>query len=528
MHWFDDFAKSAAGNGPSRASVLGGLASLVAGSALVPATSASAGAATPFGTKVSGGARVISGYVPKRKQSRFSRNSQRGACSLTIGPPDVMMFSAAASTLRITVRHETSGNEGRARAFGGRAVVEITDGGESLLHVEAQLDSGSARGATLSFRYGSRVRGASQATFVAKNQLLSGTIDGRTLRAFSTASGAPSSTALQDGGSMEIDVEPELRTKLSALQTEITRSLSTCRSAHRTERVRDVATHDPLVLHDAVRAVRHFLVAQANGLIPQYGSLQNSGVLGGEPQTPNCYDAVDNAGVDVSGCIAGAIAGGFLCPPCVAYAVYGCLTTYAAALAAFEAPGGACNQVGCNGAWSPGPKSCDTGTTCCGQNDCCAAGETCGPLGFCCPADAPVSCGSDYDDAYCCPPNTICTANRTCQSCPTGQVFLGGQCCFSICGTQCCQSQQATCNQATGQCVNPSFGTPAPTPSGPKIRSIPRCTRLSGTVVCHAPNADGTSDDLCCAPGLNCCSGTCCPPGQTCGGGNMTCGVWIR
>jgi hypothetical protein len=532
MHWFDDFAKAAAGNRPSRSAVLSGLASMVAGAAVAPlAGPMNAAFARPRShpsTLVPGGARIVPGIVP-RHRARRKTTTERGPCSTTTGQTNSLTFSASASSLRLTIRHDFSladPSRRSASAFSGTTVVDITDGGASLVHLETRFNSLHASApldATFTFRYGSNLRGISSAVLTARNGTVTGTVDGRKLKSFAVTGGAPSDVRLSDNRPLALEADARLREAMPELAAAVRSGLSTCASPSSLHRARDqrIAGTNGALLDDG-RAIRPFEVADGSD---QSVGAQNCATFG-EVETTNCYNAFTNAGLALSGCIAGALVGSWLCPPCAAYAILGCYTTWGAVMAAMYLQGGACNQVPCGG-WNGGPKSCDFGDICCGQYDCCPSSDICTSMGFCCVPSAPLACGTNEDNGFCCPSDTVCGQNQQCVGCPQGQVSHNGQCCNLLCGNECCQSAEATCDQATGKCVYPNFGTPAPKP--PRIR-IDRCARFSGLVTCQAANWDNTTVDICCAPGLNCCAGKCCPPGQTCGGSqaNFGCGRWIR
>jgi hypothetical protein len=533
LHWFDDFTKAVAGGRPSRSAMLDGLARLAAGAALAPLAAGATPAFARAGSAVGGSRRpTVPGISRKRRWNRPG-TLQRGPCSFTAGSTNSLNFSATSSSLQFSLSDSlTPEDSSRAPSLGGHLAVDVTDGGESVLHVESQFahwhpSTEKALDATLTFRYGSKVRGISNATLSAQGGRIGGTIDGRALTPFEAHGAAPSSIRLSDDRKLAVDADPDLRDKLSDLAAVVKHGFESCGSTPKLQHVRE---HRPpeanSSLRSPARATRAFDLAQvqpASGYIPGTPTGQNTGIFVGE-ETPNCYNAFTNAGTLVAGCIAGAIAGGFLCPPCAAYAVFGCYTAYAGALAAMELPGGACEQVPCSSG-NAIPNSCDNTFTCCGQYECCPSGDFCAPMGICCPSSATVVCGTTYDDGFCCPSDTICGPGQTCVGCPQGQVAQNGQCCNFLCGNDCCQSSQATCDHAAGKCVYPSFGTPQPQPT--RRRSL-LC--IAGGVACAAPNYDGTTTEVCCSPKVNCCAGKCCPPGQICGGGaeNFGCGVWIR
>jgi len=473
--------------------------------------------------------RRVPGVVPRRKW-KGAAAFDRGPCSFTVGSSSSLKFSASAGSLTLTLA-DSIASDGAA-AIGGGFTVDVTDGGSSVLHVESHFsrwEQAAERGpeAALTFRYGAAVRGISEASIRLSGGSIEGTVDGSRLASTALHGEAPSSIRLADGRDVVVEAGA-LRERLSELSSVVKRGFDACGVPARRRPTREIreSVH-AATLRDGERETRPVEIAQvpiANGYIPGSPTGQNSGGWL-DPSTPNCYNAFTNAGVAVDGCLAAAITGGFLCPPCMAYAMWGCYTAYGAALAAMDISGGSCEQVACSGGTLP--NSCDTTFTCCGQSDCCPSGDTCTPLGFCCPSDAPLVCGSTYDNGYCCPANTVCGPNGDCQQCPGGQIPHDGQCCNFLCGDDCCQDPLATCDQAAGKCIYPNFGTPSPRP---KRNPLDICVRTSGSVICRAYNGDNTYKNICCPPNVACCAGKCCQPGEQCGGTGdaFRCGVFLR
>jgi hypothetical protein len=523
MHWFDDFTKGAAGKGPTRSAVLEGIARLAAGAAIAPLATHPALADTRA-------ARIVAG-MPRRKSKRPGTIT-RGPCSFTFGDAASTSFTANAASLEVTIESRFSSDDSsRSAASSGWFTIDITDGGEPVVHVESKFagwhpNDRKAPDATTSIHYGAKVRGVKHAELRIQNGRAGGTIDEHELAGFDVHGAAPDSIRLTEGRAVSIEADKELHDRLAALDGAVKRGFATCAPLPKRQHVRERRSFEAGPWRSIARAIRGVEIAQvgvANGILPGYPTGQNTGIAAaphGDQETSNCLEAAGSAANDWLACLWAATVGGLFCPPCMVYGYTGCTSAYSGAIAVMELPGGACEQVPCSSG-SPVPNSCDTTFTCCGQQECCPAEWTCTQFGFCCQPGSSVVCGSSYDTGYCCPSNTVCGSNNSCVSCPQGQIPLDGQCCSSICGSECCYGTLATCDQAKGKCVYPSFGTPTPTA---KKYSFDRCTRTSGFVTCQAPNADNSKTDICCPPGVNCCAGKCCPPSQYCGGSGATLG----
>jgi len=313
-----------------------------------------------------------------------------------------------------------------------------------------------------------------------------------------------------------------------------------------------------------------FVVADADRAPAQYGGsagIENQNDYGA-PSTPHCDSCMNAAANQATGCweTLGADLL-FGCAPCIAAAIQCQAEATAAALGCWI-PGAGCMETVC------GPSDgCDTGDTCCGSK-CCTGNAVCvGNPSTCCPPGYTTACsgssgpfcctsgqmccgnylccdeGSNCCGTFCCPHESACCGQACCEAgsvcgnaaqslcCPSGYSVCGSGCCppnavcrdgvccaGAFCGDQCCVNGQL-CNQSTGQCYYPSFGTPAPKPSGSKFIQC-----LHGFSMCHSSYRDGSTKDVCCTPGLACCAGTCCAPGQQCGGGGaeLACGNWIH
>ncbi len=518
-HWFDEFAKAFAENRLSRGAALRGAAQVALGAALgavvPPGTSNSVKAhgpmENPLQTPAPGKLRRTPGISSRGKMFQPA-TVQRGACSISSGPQTVSTFASEASMLRLTIRREYSNGatrKGHHLSLTGQTVVELTDKGATVFHLESSFAHWNPHAVkhpdtTMNFRYGSSVQGASTSVITFAKGKMSGTIGAHTIASLTTHGSAPASNKLSDGHEFALVAETSLRQRMPELIAEMKRSSATCGAPAHPRRQRT-----------GERVHQGVLLANANGDLPGNPTIptgQNSGPLGGQTKTPACYNSSLDADTALSGCLVAAFSGGFLCPPCVAYAVWLCDSSWGAALADFEAPGGACNEVTCTYEdWDPGPKSCDTGYTCCGKYECCPTGYVCSPLGMCCPPEASRQCGTTYDTAYCCPADSLCGPHGDCLSCPAGQIAWDGICCdkqhahADQNGKQFCCSVAGWCGD---RCCSP-FGPATPKPTkGPNI-----CLRPS--VPCYS-TLDGVRHSACCEPNQTCCGDQCCSKGLTC------------
>jgi hypothetical protein len=540
LPWFDDFTKAVAGGRPTRSAMLDGLARFAAGAVLSPVVPVGAVIAqSERRTTVLHGPRAVPGKRPRRRRMQPSVVT-RGPCTFTDSTTSALDFSASSSSLRLKVHQELllgAGSPQRGRSRTTRVVMDVTDRGASVMHLEARFNGvnphlSQISDGALNIRYGSKVRGASSAALTARAGRIEGTLDGRRLQPHAAGGSAASTARFADGKPVALTIEPALRAALSGLVDATKRGLATCRahptSHHRSRRPR--STHADASLRTLTRELRPFEVADyVEGYDDGSAGGQN-GDPGGAYQTPDCYAATVNLGLTFDGCIAAALVSAIFCPPCAWNAMLACYGAFAGAEFAMNEAGGACNEVPCQGqGFSFPPKSCDHGTICCGQYDCCPSGDICAPQGFCCTPDHPLSCGTNEDDGFCCTADRICGQNNQCLGCPQGQIAQNGQCCNFLCGSDCCQSADATCDHATGRCVYPNFGGASPRPT--RRGGIDMCTRTSGLTLCTSPNFDTTTTNICCRPGVNCCAGQCCNPGEQCGGNSAAtfrCGRFIR
>jgi hypothetical protein len=181
-----------------------------------------------------------------------------------------------------------------------------------------------------------------------------------------------------------------------------------------------------------------------------------------------------------------------------------------------------CSSGNCSFGPKPAGTACDDGDACTQTDTCqsgtcvggnpvvCTALDQCHDAGTCNPANG-VCSNPNKANGSACSDGNACTQTDTCQN---------GTCVGDnpvICQPQSECHDAGTCNQATGQCSNPT--KPNGTPCGTFVNSfcsngICQCTPATQAQACLGGSLCGTRSDGC-GGSYNC--GTC-PVGQTCQG----------
>jgi len=493
--------------------------------------------------------------------------------------------SAGGSSLTLVVHHRSvvkgSGHDLTAVATD---TIEVTSGGASVVRVESKRNfarTGARTSGTMRFAYGSAVKGISAATLsyegssIRSNVTPSSTESSQSVRSLRTLH----SQFASDAAPVAISVDHAIYDGIQSLMRRFTSERKLCASKRprlmtEPKATRSTTSRGNFFKTFGKRASQRGTIVIADDTTDRgpatYGGsagLENQNEYGA-PSTPNCDSCMNAAASQAVGCWETlGVDLLFGCAPCIAAAIQCQAEATASALGCWI-PGAGCMQTICG----PG-NGCDTGDTCCGSK-CCTGNAVCvGQPSTCCPpgyttacsgANGPFCCsngdtccgndvccegGSHCCGNFCCPQGSACCGQSCCSSgsacadpsqslcCPADYSVCGSNCCpphaicrdgvcceGAFCGDQCCVNGQL-CNHASGQCYYPSFGTPAPRPSGSKFM-----TCLHGFAMCHSAYRDGSTKDICCTSGLGCCAGTCCGPGEQCGGNGaeLACGNWIH
>jgi len=529
LHWFDEVTKSLAVERTQRATLLKGLGALAAGAFLGPfAGPRQAGLAQPRPGLARSQDRALLRVkgIPRPAPARLNE-VVHGPCTFRFGPENSFSFSATSSSLELTMQHDFSPKRTSKSAplsITGRFAAVITSGGQQLLHFQTQFEPVVANAtnvpdATMTFRYGTRVRGLANAALAVRGGTLTGTIDGRDLRPLALRENLPQGAAsTSDGRPVSVEIDAALRDSLNELISTAKSSLGTCRAriSHPLRRARAIGAEPgtkPRLEAAVRRASVDFVVADS----PDYTNVENQNGQGQGAGTHDCgvgkQDVMSGFGVCCIGVVAAAFFGG---PAAAAEAYEACEVSAATAFGALLVPGAACNEVPC-GVGIEGdvaslgffvlPRSCDSSYTCCGDTQCCPKGDVCTPEAVCCPSTAPIGCGETRP--FCCPPSFVCSNDQTCVGCPGGRIAHKGQCCDFLCGDDCCDSSEIC---KAGMCTpQPLRGGPPPaTPVAKRNLCLPP-PRGTGGVICRSLNLDGSpAPDVCCPAGMDCCAGKCC------------------
>jgi len=546
MHWFDELTLALARRSPRGAAVKR-LGWLTAGAMLSPLTAGSASAGPVPLKSAPPGRRPIQGIRRTRAATQL-RPISAGPCTFRFGKSNELAFSVSSSSLRMSVRHDYSVRRASRSApisVGGSTTIEVMSGTESLLQWKSSYAPSAANAkqppnASMNLQYGARVRGLSSATMAVHSGIVTGRVNDQPIAPPATRSATSTkATKLASGRDLTVEVNETLANEVNRLVATAKGDLQSCRpKKHHLQHVSERAPAPQAIPRAAFMRGSSFILADAPDLNDccQNGSGMGSG-------TAHCATGSQQVMTDLAVCVASAIGSAFFCPPCGVAAVSECYEALGRDLVALYIPGiGACDEVPCGlqadfNTTQFGIRSCDYGSSCCGDNLCCPSGDVCTSQKICCPASAPVGCGDTRPfccpsgwicagDQLCCPPGQV-VVNGTCQNCPAGQVARNGSCCSNPCGENDCCVNGELCNQQTGTCYYPSFGHATPRPTIPPLQ---RCPSFGGKVSCAAPNADHTTSYVCCAPNVTCCAGKCCDVGQTCGGtgSSFGCGFWIK
>ena len=488
--------------------------------------------------------------------------------------------SAGGHTLTLTVHHRTvvSGT-GQALSALATDTIEVTSDASRVVRVESKrnLEHGQNQSSgTMRFEYGEAVHGISGATltFVGSSvhSQLAPSSTGQTV--VSRTRRSLNAQFARDAAPVAISVDSGMYDGIKTLMDRFARERKTCAGVKPrfVTGIRKVSNRATFFKTFGKRGggLAPVIVADEDRAPATYGGsagIENQNEAGA-PSTPNCNSCMNAAASQAQACWETlGVDLLFGCAPCIAAAIQCQAEATANALGCWI-PGAGCMQTIC------GPDTgCDTGDTCCGSK-CCTGNATCvGQPSTCCPPGYTVACGgangpfccasgqmccgnnlccdegSNCCGSFCCPQESECCGEACCSAgskcanaatslcCQTGYTVCGSSCCppnaicrdgvccaGSFCGDQCCVNGQL-CNQSTGQCYYPSFGTPAPQASGNKFV---QCRRPF--TMCHSVYRDGRTADICCSSGLACCAGTCCGPNQQCGGDGpeFACGNWIH
>jgi len=337
--------------------------------------------------------------------------------------------------------------------------VTVTQGSTAVVSVQVTTQSNGA--STANVTYGPAISGAHTATLTSTDgKRLAGTVDGRQITSAINATAAPVIEFLDHRPAPAIAPIASLANSLSATVGALGKLARTRFNSCQTM-VSTTSTRGPVRVMD-------YKPGGGGPNDPGDGWYEPGGTYS-SPDCDNCWNNCEGTAEKYSGLDDWQT---YLCPPCLAAAVFSFNAIWLVCWGTCQLPGGGCCPVPCGGVF-----------TCCGRDDNCFRGD------LCCPQSM-VVCNN-----VCCGSNIhVCASDGTC-GCPDGMTSCGENCCPS--GQICCGGLCTAPNGCDNGCATP--------------------THFCNGTCCAAFNS--CCNGRCC--GQTCVNNVCCPPAQVCG--NVCC-----
>lgn len=469
----------------------------------------------------------------KRKNRRRKKRKNRGktqpggSCSTDQTPEGEFLLVEVSENFEgktLTLGHRTA-----FPSSGDHTASTNVKLGQTLV-LEIESDFAENGGSRVQIHYGTGFTGVGEAEFIADEDMVRGSIDGRNLdpRSIEDATNDPDGWQFEDGGpTPNLSVDRALQTAVKSMLERAKEEVATCgQAAKRAE------PPTPPALQGLLRLVEpaHLFGGTASA---EVAALPLRGTIVCESASNDCLFCYGKCDLALAGCLAGS----------ALFGIPACIEIQQECIESCDED--ECCPVAC-GSNKPNSCCCD-GETCC-EGTCCEEDEACWPggvcckkgrdfcLGDCCPKDTlckdGICCGQNEEPCFgeCCPSGTTCREKGLC--CPDDVVGCAGVCCRDaddVCqdGDVCCPRDQIVC---AGACCpgiqdicQPQDGGDGKVCCPPDVvcgqvccDPLSRCTDESHSTCC--PFAFEICNGMCCHFGEVCLSHICCPGGQVCGG----------